>query len=82
MTTAIIAQTKEQAAHLAHELGIDNAYLFGASMERSFDGLRAHRVLIDANADISPRFLQVILRTAAKMPPRGGIVRRIAISET
>lgn len=81
MTTAVVAQTKDQAAQLAEELGIDAPVLFGASMERSFAGLRAHRVLVEANADISAHFLEVIRRTVAKMPPRGGIVRRVTVTK-
>lgn len=78
MTTAIVAQSKERAKQLAHELGIDTRFIFGAKMAAAFEGLRADRVLIDADAQIDDRFLATIHATVLKMPA-GGIVRFVTV---
>lgn len=80
MTTAIVAQTKVRAKRIAHELGIDRPQLFGAQMAPAFEGLRADRVLIDADATISDSFLSTIHATTRKMPG-GGIVRFVALGD-
>lgn len=80
MTTAIVAQTKTRAKRIADELGIDRPQLFGAQMARAFEGLRADRVLIDAEATISDDFLSTIHATTRKMPG-GGLVRFVALCE-
>lgn len=79
MTTAIVAQTKIRAKRIADELGIERPQLFGAQMARAFEGLRADRVLIDAEAKISTDFLSTIHATTRKMP--GGMVRFVALCE-
>ncbi|MFN3005131.1 hypothetical protein [Mycolicibacterium wolinskyi] len=80
MTTAVVAQTKARAEQLARELGIDEPRVFGAKMSAAFEGLRAERVFIDANAKISADFLSIIVDTAAKMPNGGGIVRFVTVT--
>lgn len=74
MTTAIVAQTKERAERLAQDLGIGDALIFGAKMERAFEGLRADLVIVDADAKISDRFMHTIRATVAKVPGGGGRV--------
>lgn len=78
MTTAIVAQTQLRAKRIAHDLGIDGARLFGVRMARAFDGLRADRVLIDADSAISDDFLASIYAAARKMPG-DGIVRFVTV---
>lgn len=79
MTTAVVAQTKERARQIAWELGIEWAgtpLTFGARSERSFDGLRADRVIIDADAKIADSFIRTIYHNVLKT--RGaGVVRFI-----
>ena len=77
MVTAVVAQTKESAKGLARALGVEAWHVFGARCERTFDGLRAELVYIDAAAELSPRFLSTIRATVAKTGPRGGQIRFI-----
>lgn len=75
MVTAVVAQTKASAKCLARVLGVETHHVFGARCERTFEGLRAELVYIDATAELSPRFLSMIRATVAKTGPRGGQIR-------
>lgn len=70
--TAVVAQTQKQAVELAALLGFDEFWAFGVRSESTFEGMRADRILIDAEARISDRFLDTIYATAAKS--RGRVV--------
>lgn len=75
MVIAVVAQTKDAANSLARRLGLETRHVFGSRCERTFDGLRAELVYIDATAELSPRFLSTIRATVAKTGPRGGQIR-------
>lgn len=79
MTTAVVAQSKQRATQIAHELGIEwvgRPLVFGARCARSFEGLRVDRVIIDADAKIDSTFVRTIYANVLKT--RGaGIVRFI-----
>jgi len=75
VVTAVVAQTKESAKALACALGVETRHVFGARCERTFEGLRAELVYIDATAELSPRFLSTIRATVLKTGPRGGQIR-------
>jgi hypothetical protein len=79
MITAIVAQTKERARVLAHDLGIETRWVFGARCADSFEGLRVRLVLIDADADIPAKFMDTIRATVLKMPGGGGRVRVVTV---
>lgn len=67
-TVAVVAQTKDLAAKLADQLGIDRPHLFGARMVTALVGLRADRFVIDAEADLDPRFMETVRYSARKSP--------------
>lgn len=75
MVIAVVAQTKDAAKNLACTLGVETRHVFGARCERTFEGLRAECVYIDATAELSPRFLGTIRATVAKTGSRGGQIR-------
>lgn len=82
MTTAVVAQTKAAAKQLADDLGIEwvgTPLVFGARCARSFEGLRADLVLIDAAADVPADFLATIQATVLKMPGGGGRIRFVSV---
>ncbi|OCB45618.1 hypothetical protein A5721_00835 [Mycobacterium vulneris] len=81
MTTAVVAQTKERAEQLAHDLGIEwvgQPWIFGARMQAAFEGLRVDLVLIDAAADMPDRFMDTITATVRRN--RGGPGRIVRVS--
>ncbi|CAN5146120.1 hypothetical protein BH11ACT6_BH11ACT6_34790 [soil metagenome] len=77
--TAVVAQTKADARELARQLVLDDdrALLFGATMARQFEGLRADLVLIDVDAEISDDFMDTIRATVLKNPGGGGEIRYV-----
>lgn len=80
-TVAVIAQTKDRAAEIADILGIEQPWVFGARDGLAFEGLRADRVLIDADSAtaIDNRFLQTAHATAMKTP--GGQVHFVTVRD-
>ncbi|OCB09253.1 hypothetical protein A5717_26115 [Mycolicibacterium porcinum] len=76
---AVIAQTQDRAIEIADILGIERPWVFGARDGLDFEGLRADRVLIDADSAsaIDPRFLQTAHATAMKTP--GGRVHFVTV---
>ena len=80
-TVAVIAQTQDRAAEIADILGIERPWVFGARMAGAFEGLRADRVLIDADAApaIDRRFLETAHATALKTP--GGRVHFVTVRD-
>ncbi|SIM00904.1 Uncharacterised protein [Mycobacteroides abscessus subsp. abscessus] len=79
MITAVVAQTKRAARQLAANLGIDTPHTFGAGCVSAFEGLRADRVLIHADANIPDDFMHTIYCTALKTPPRGAPILRVSV---
>lgn len=79
-TVAVIARTQDRAAEIADILGIDRPWVFGAKDGHTFEGLRAARVLIDADSatTIDPRFLQTAHATALKT---GGRVHFVTVRD-
>ena len=77
MVTAVVAQTKPQAEQLARDLGHDPRFAFGARCARSLEGLRADRVLIDADASIGDDMMATIHGLILKAP--GGLVRLVYV---
>ncbi|AVP42550.1 hypothetical protein SEA_LOPTON_62 [Mycobacterium phage Lopton] len=75
MNTAIIAQTRAQAADLALNLGM-GSQLFGADDQRAFEGIRAGRILIAEGTQLSDDFLDSIYASSFKTP--GGRVLWVA----
>ncbi|WP_301119618.1 hypothetical protein [Mycolicibacterium fortuitum] len=67
-TVAVIAQTKGLAEKLADQLGIDRPHLIGARMATALVGLRADRFLIDADAELDPRFMETVRYATRKTP--------------
>lgn len=80
-TVAVIARTQDRAQEIADILGIDRPWVFGAKDGHAFEGLRADRVLIDADSDtaIDPRFLQTAHATALKTP--GGRIHFVTVRD-
>lgn len=80
-TVAVIAQTQARALEIADILGIDKPWVFGARMANSFEGLRADRVIIDADSAtaIDRRFLETAHATALKTP--GGRVHFVTVRD-
>lgn len=80
-TVAIIAQTQNRAAEIADILGIDRPCVFGAGDGHQFEGLRADRVIIDADSAtaIDSRFLQTAHATALKTP--GGQIHFVTVRD-
>ncbi|WP_458317130.1 hypothetical protein [Mycolicibacterium brisbanense] len=78
---AVIAHTQARALEIADILGIDKPWVFGARMVSSFEGLRADRVIIDADSAtaIDRRFLQAAHATALKTP--GGRVHFVTVRD-
>ncbi|QBP31356.1 hypothetical protein SEA_DULCIE_63 [Mycobacterium phage Dulcie] len=67
MNTAIIAQTRAQAADLALNLG-SGSQLFGADDQRAFEGTIASRILIAEGTQLSDDFLDSIYASSFKTP--------------
>lgn len=80
-TVAVIARTQDRAAEIADILGIDRPLVFGAGDGHAFEGLRADRVLVDADSAtaIDPRFLQTAHATALKAP--GGQIHFVTVRD-
>ena len=80
-TVAIIAQTQNRAAEIADILGIERPCVFGARDGHQFEGLRADRVIIDADSAtaIDRRFLETAHATALKTP--GGQVHFVTVRD-
>lgn len=80
-TVAVIARTQDRAAEIADILGIDRPWVFGAQDGHTFEGLRADRVLIDADSAtaIDNRFLQTAHATALKTP--GGKIHFVTVRD-
>ncbi|MGV0595683.1 hypothetical protein [Mycolicibacterium porcinum] len=78
---AVIARTQDRAAEIADILGIERPFLFGATDGHAFEGLRAARVLIDADSAsaIDRRFLETAHATALKTP--GGRVHFVTVRD-
>ncbi|ANT41839.1 hypothetical protein PBI_MAKEMAKE_66 [Mycobacterium phage Makemake] len=73
MNTAIIAQTRAQAADLALNLGMgssllgaDGQWAFGADDQRAFEGIRAARILTAEGTQLSDDFLDSIYACSFK----------------
>lgn len=78
MIVAVVAATKDHAQRLADALGIDTRWVFGArTVAYTIQGLRADRVLIDADAEdkLSTDALASIVCTVRKTP--GGMIRYV-----
>ncbi|AEJ92973.1 hypothetical protein MRGORDO_43 [Mycobacterium phage MrGordo] len=67
MRTAIIAQTREQAADLALNLGA-GSQIFGANDQQQFEGMLASRILIAEGTQLSDDFLDSIYASSFKTP--------------
>lgn len=76
MIVAVVAATKARAQRLADGLGIETRFIFGSrTVARTILGLRADRVLIDADAQLSTDALASIVCTVRKTP--GGLIRYV-----
>lgn len=80
-TVAVIARTQDRAAEIADILGVERPAIFGAGDGHQFEGLRADRVLIDADSAtaIDNRFLQTAHATALKTP--GGQIHFVTVRD-
>lgn len=76
MIIAVVSSTKDRARILADALGIETPWIFGArTVTYTIRGLRADRVLIDAETDLSTDALSSIVCTVRKTP--GGMIRYV-----
>lgn len=76
MIVAVVAATKERAQRLADALGIETPWIFGArTVTHTIKGLRADRVLIDADTKLTTDALTSIVCTVRRTP--GGLIRYV-----
>lgn len=77
MVVAVVGATKSRAKKLADDLGIDTHFTFGArNVATTIEGLRADRVLIEAEAHLPESAVATIHANVRKTP--GGIVRYVS----